>query len=204
MATEGEGIGGLRLEAIVLAGGAGVRFGGRKLTAPWRGGRLIDGALATAFAAPVRTVTVVTGADPAVGPAARAFAGGVGQSHRLKLVHADDYAEGMGATLRTGVATLPPDADGVFVFLGDMPLIPSDVPPRLAAQLSAGAEAVAPRFEGRRGHPVLFRASLFPALRASTGDEGARAVLQALGKTLAFIETSAAGVVFDVDRPEPP
>ena len=79
----------------------------------------------------------------------------------------------MGATLRTGVAALPPDSDGAFVFLGDMPLIPPDIPPRLAAALAAGAVAGAPCFEGRRGHPVLFSASLFPALRALTGQSGA-------------------------------
>ena len=194
----------LRLEAVVLAGGAGVRFGGRKLTSPWRGGVLIDGALAAAFAAPVRSVTVVTGADPAVGPAARAFAAAIGQAHRLKLVHADDHAEGMGATLRTGVAALPSDADGAFVFLGDMPLIPSDVPPRLAAALRAGAPAVAPCFENQRGHPVLFGRALFPALRASAGDEGARAVLQTLGESLTTVESADSGILFDVDRPEQP
>jgi molybdenum cofactor cytidylyltransferase len=205
MATEGgAGMGReLRLEAIVLAGGTGTRFGGRKLTASWRGGRLIDGALAAAFAAPARSVTVVTGADPAVGPAAQAFAVGVGQAHRLRLVHADDHAEGMGATLRTGVAALPPDAEGVFVFLGDMPLIPPDILPRLAAALAAGAHAAAPRLDGQRGHPVLFSASLFPALRASVGDEGARTVLQTLGNKLVTLDTADLGVLFDVDRPEP-
>lgn len=208
MATEGpierEAGGGpeLRLEAIVLAGGAGVRFGGRKLTARWRGGRLIDGALAAAFAAPVRSVIVVTGADPGVGPAAEAFAAAIGQIHRLKLVHAEDHAEGMGATLRSGVSALPSDAAGVFVFLGDMPLIPADIPPRLSVALAGGAQAqaVAPCFEGRRGHPVLFSATLFPALRGSTGDEGARTVLQSLGESLTTIESTDPGVLFDVDR----
>jgi molybdenum cofactor cytidylyltransferase len=206
MTTEG-GIKGrreLRLEAIVLAGGAGVRFGGRKLTAPWRGGRLIDGALAAAFAAPVRTVFVVTGADLDVGPAAEAFAAGAGQANRLKLLHADDHVEGMGATLRAGVGALPVDAEGAFVFLGDMPMIPGDVPPRLTVALAGGAQAVAPRFEGQRGHPVLFGSALFPALRGSTGDEGARAVLQSLGSNLIIIESADPGVVFDVDRPEQP
>jgi molybdenum cofactor cytidylyltransferase len=200
--TEGAPQTGPRLEAVVLAAGAGERFGGRKLTTQWRGDLLIHGALRAAFAAPVRSVTVVTGADPAVGPAARAFAAAAGETRRLKLAQADDHAEGMGATLRTGVAVLPPDADGVFVFLGDMPLIPADIPPRLAAALSAGAEAVAPRFEGRRGHPVLFGSALFPALGASTGDEGARGVLKALGERLVTIESGDPGVLFDVDRPE--
>jgi molybdenum cofactor cytidylyltransferase len=204
MTTEARTARPTRLEAIVLAGGAGVRFGGRKLTSPWRAGRLIDGALAAAFAAPVRTVTVVTGADPDVEAAARAFAAARGETRRLRFVHADDHAEGMGATLRAGVGSLPPDADGVFVFLGDMPLIPPDAPPRLVDALAGGGEAAAPSFDGRRGHPVLFRASLFPALRASTGDEGARAVLQALGKDLVAIDVADPGVLFDVDRPGTP
>ena len=53
-----------QLSAIVLAAGFGTRFGGGKLTAPWRGGRLIDGAVTCARAARVDQVVVVTGADP--------------------------------------------------------------------------------------------------------------------------------------------
>ncbi|HEX7947277.1 MAG TPA: NTP transferase domain-containing protein, partial [Phenylobacterium sp.] len=52
-----------RFASLVLAAGAGSRFGGGKLTAPFRDGVLLDGALAAAFAAPVRIVTLVTGAD---------------------------------------------------------------------------------------------------------------------------------------------
>ena len=51
------------LEAVVLAAGSGSRFGGGKLLAAWGAGVLLEGALAAAFAAPVRGVTVVIGAD---------------------------------------------------------------------------------------------------------------------------------------------
>jgi molybdenum cofactor cytidylyltransferase len=190
-----------KLEAVVLAAGSGSRFGGAKLTAPWRGGFLIDGALAAAFAAPVRSVTVVTGADPKVAPAAHAFAEAQGQTHRLRLVHAPDHAEGMAAPLRTGIAALPPDAAAAFVFLGDMPLIPAEVPPRLAEALAAGASAAAPAFQGQRGHPVLFSAALFADLAKLQGDEGARSVLKALGGQLVIIESPGDGVLVDIDRP---
>jgi molybdenum cofactor cytidylyltransferase len=188
------------LEAIVLAAGSGSRFGGGKLTHPWRGGLLIDGALAAAFAAPVRAVTVVTGADPGAAAAARAFAERAGQAGRLRLVHCEGHAEGMGATLRAGVASLPPDTDGAFVFLGDMPAIPAAILPALAAALAAGAPAAAPEFQGQRGHPVLFSRTLFRQLAAVAGDEGARSVLRGLGKELALIETDDAGVLADIDR----
>jgi len=189
------------LEAVVLAGGAGARFGGGKLTHPWRGGVLIDGALAAAFAAPVRSVTVVTGADGEVDAAARAFAARIGAACSLRIVHCPDHAEGMGATLRAGIAALPPDAAGAFVFLGDMPLIPATALADLAAALAAGAPAAAPIFQGQRGHPVLFSAALFPQLRTLTGDQGARQVLRALGGDLVLLEAADDGVLTDIDHP---
>jgi molybdenum cofactor cytidylyltransferase len=186
---------------VVLAGGAGARFGGAKLTHPWRGGLLIEGALAAAFAAPARSVTVVTGADPLVEAAARAFAARIGAAERLRIVHCQGHAEGMGATLRTGVASLPPNAAGAFVFLGDMPQIPPAILPRLAEALAAGAEAAAPVHKGQRGHPVLFAATLLPELATVSGDEGARSVLRTLRDRLALIETDEPGVLIDIDRP---
>ena len=197
MATGGDVI--PAYEAIVLAGGFGSRFGGGKLTAPWRGGRLIDGALKSAFAAPVRTVTVVTGADGAVADAAGDFAAAMGETGRLRLVHAPDHAEGMAATLRTGIASLPADTAGAFVFLGDMPLVPAAILSDLAGALAAGAPAAAPIFEGQRGHPVLFGAALFPDLLALTGDEGARQVLRILGPALVLVPAPDNGVLVDID-----
>ena len=190
------------LEAMVLAGGAGSRFGGGKLTTPWRGGVLIDGALAAAFAAPARSVTVVTGADPKVMAAAKAFAERAGEPDRLRLVHCADHVEGMGATLRTGVAALPPDADGAFVFLGDMPLIPPTILPQLAGALTAGAAAAAPSFDGQRGHPVLFSRALFVQLLDLKGDQGARDVLKSLGPRLVIVPSNDAGTLVDIDAPD--
>lgn len=181
-------------EAVVLAAGSGSRFGGGKLLASWGAGVLVEGALATAFAAPVRSVTVVIGADAeAVAAAARSF------DPRVLIVHAADYAEGMGASLRAGIASLPPDAEGVFVFLGDMPRVPTAVLRKMADAVAAGAGAAAPVYRGRRGNPVLLGRALFPELLALTGDAGARGVLQGLGDGLALVESPDDGVLFDVD-----
>ena len=199
MATEAPSV--LALEAIVLAGGAGQRFGRGKLTAPWRSGALIDGALATALAAPARSVTVVTGADPGVADAVLRFGARSGATTRLRTVHAAHHAEGMAATLRTGLIALPKDASGAFVFLGDMPNVPHEILAALAALFREDG-AVAPTFEGRQGHPVLFGARLFPALMALTGDTGARAMLRDLGHRLTRLPTADPGVIFDVDTPD--
>lgn len=191
-----------RLEAIVLAAGAGRRFGGRKLLAPFEGRPLIVAALNAAFAAPVRRVWLAVDGDPELSAIARDHARSLGREMDLEVIVVTDVAEGLGASLRTAVAALPGEAAGVFVFLGDMPRIPPGLAQTLAEGLAAGFDLAAPRFEGRRGHPVLFGRTCFPALLALEGDAGARDLLSGAGERLALIESSDAGVLFDVDRPE--
>ena len=182
------------LHALVLAAGAGSRFGGAKLMTPWRGGVLLDGALAAAKTAPVEAVWGVVGADPAV--AAHFKAKGA------HVVEARDHALGLSASLKAGIAALPRDAAGVIVFLGDMPLTPRTVPVQLAEALAAGAPAAVPTFEGRVGNPAAISACLFMELLALQGDKGARAVLEGLGDALVRVPAPDAGVLIDVDRPD--
>ena len=189
-------------EVILLAAGSGSRFGGRKLLAPYSDGVLLDAALATALAAPVRGVILVTGADAddMAGVAYR-HAEAVGQSARLTVVHAADYAQGMGVSLATGARALPADTAGVFVLLGDMPRIPQGVFSSLKQVVLDGAPAAATTYRGQRGHPALIGKSLIAQLMNLQGDAGARSILQCLGDRLALVEAPDDGVLFDVDVP---
>lgn len=182
--------------ALVLAAGSATRFGGGKLCAPYAGRPLLHHALAAAFAAPVGSVTVVTGADAeAVAACARAF------SDDVRLTHAADHAEGMAASLRAGIAALPEGAHAAFVFLGDMPRVPHAVLGPLAQAVADGAPAAAPVFGGRRGNPVVLGKDVFAAVSALSGDVGARPILQRLGARLALVEAPDDGILFDVDEP---
>ena len=198
-AVDGEG----GLHAVVLAAGQGSRFGGAKLLEPWRGAPLLHGALAAAFAAPVRTVTVVTGAHAdLVAAAAEAFAAARADGERLRLVHAADHAQGLSASLKQAVRSLPANAAGLLLFLGDMPGVPHAALQALADALAAGALAAAPRCRGERGHPVALSSALFDELLALDGDRGAARVLAGLGDRLALIDTPDEGVLYDVDTPQ--
>jgi molybdenum cofactor cytidylyltransferase len=185
------------VHAVVLAAGAGSRFGGGKLVAPWNGRVVIDGCLDAALAAPVESVVVVTGADAAAIEAVVRARGG----ERLRTVHAVDHGLGLSASLRRGLASLPHDASGALIFLGDMPLVPHNILPDLIDALSTGAVAAAPWRGGRRGHPVAVSRRLFPALLLTQGDRGAGLLLDALGDRLVKIATDDPGIVFDVDVP---
>ncbi|MBE7219715.1 MAG: NTP transferase domain-containing protein, partial [Caulobacteraceae bacterium] len=88
------------------------------------------------------------------------------------------------------------------IFLGDMPRIPAETPPALAAAWFARrAPAAAPMWEGRRGHPVLLGRELFAEASVLGGDRGAGALLDRLGPRLARVEADDVGVLFDVDTP---
>lgn len=188
----------MRLEAIVLAAGAGTRFGGGKLLAAYGGRPLLDHALDAALAAPVERVTVMI----RPGDAAVAALVVARPDPRLRPLFAPDAAEGLGGSLRAGARALDPTGDGVLVFLGDMPGVPHDLAGALATRLVEGVKIVAPVHAGRRGHPVLFSRACFADLCALGGDRGAQGLMAEVGEAVALVETDAAGVLFDVDRRE--
>ncbi len=137
---------------------------------------------------------MVVGADPKV----RAHA----EARGLTVVEAADHALGLSATLKAGIASLPPGASGVLVFLGDMPLIPHAVLKPLAQALRDGAPAAAPVFEGKLGHPVALSAALFGEVMALEGDRGARILIERLGGRLVRVPSPDDGILIDVDRPD--
>ncbi|MFC5069651.1 nucleotidyltransferase family protein [Flaviflagellibacter deserti] len=183
------------VHALVLAGGAATRFGGRKLLAPWQQGVLLDGAIDAALASPALTIVLVTGANrKEVERAAKRHGG------RISAIHAADHGHGLSASLRAGIKALPASADAVFVFLGDMPRVPHSMAADLLSTIGSRPAAV-PAFQGQWGHPVLLRRSLFDEVASLSGDIGARAILKALGTNLAVVDTDDPGVLLDVDEP---
>jgi molybdenum cofactor cytidylyltransferase len=177
----------LNLAAIVLAAGAGSRFGGDKLSAEFKGEPLIAHAIRAARAAPVRKVIVVCSPALAIGD-------WPGEPHvePLRLTSPE-----LSASLKAGIAAAGA-VDGAFIYLGDMPLIPHGIARDLAACLRTSFAAV-PRWQGKPGHPVLLCANAFPAIATLSGDEGAGKLLKSR-KDIAFVDTADEGVTLDIDR----
>ncbi len=189
-----EPVGYAPLYAIVLAAGAGTRFGGAKLLSLFDGRVLVEAAIRAACAAPVEGVIVVTQPGMEHMPWVR--------GPKLAAIACADWTEGMAASLRTGIGALSDDVAGAFIFLGDMPRIPVEVLGPLAEAVRAGAPAALPTFEVQDGHPVLFARALFPDLLKLTGDRGGRSVIAALGERAVRIEAPSNGVLLDVDSPD--
>ena len=193
-----------RIAAIILAAGASSRFkaagGGEasKLLAALAGKPLVRHAAEAALASSARPVVVVTGHDA---QAVEAALDGLA----LRFAHNARCREGLASSLKTGIAALPDDAAGALILLGDMPAVTPVLIDRLIAAFAdrPDALAVAPSVEGRRGNPALLSRSLFPAVAALEGDEGARKLLAdaAPGRVVA-LHAFGPGATLDVDTPQ--
>lgn len=184
-------------QAIVLAAGAGSRFGGGKMLAAWAGRPLVCAAVERALAAPVDEALLIVGCEAeAVIAAIEPL-----QTERLRVVTADDWRDGLSRSLAAGIAALPTESRGVLVFLGDMPQIPPELPARVIAALQSGATAVQPIVDTVPGHPVGLASTLYAAVSALTGDAGAGALLRGRPDVV-HLAVSDTGATFDVDSRE--
>lgn len=160
------------VSAVLLAAGAGSRFGGEKLLAPFGGRPLIEATLENLAGAPVDEVVAVLGAD----------AGelrGICESHGASTVENPDWRRGQSTSVRAGLRAVRPGTRAVVVLLADQPFVGAGAVDRLVAAFEEGAEVAVATYDGRRRNPVLFSRDVWPFLEEElSGDEGARGLLR--------------------------
>jgi molybdenum cofactor cytidylyltransferase len=183
----------VKISGILLAAGAGSRFGGGKLLAEVAPGIPMCMASCRNLGQAVdEVVAVVRPGDAEVRK--------VLESAGARVVECADAQQGMSASLACGIRAAT-QTQGWIVALGDMPLIQPGTIAAVARALRSGQLIAAPLYDGKRGHPVGFAASLRDELLACSGDSGARAVLQAHAAEVFALETDDAGVLADADTP---
>jgi CTP:molybdopterin cytidylyltransferase MocA len=177
---------------LVLAAGAGTRFGGRKQLAELDGVPLLEHVLREMARAPLDRVAVV------VGSGAQAVLRGV-ERHGAMVVVCRDWEEGQAASLRAGLAALG-GCDAAVVVLGDQPRVSAAAVGRVVRERAAGAPAVRATYGGEPGHPVLIERELFAAAGTLRGDTGARDLLESVDVRL--VPCDGLGRPDDVDTRE--
>ena len=184
------------IAAIILAAGSASRMGQPKQLLDWGGRPLVRVVAEHALAARLDRVLVVVGAS---GDAVAAALAGL----PIDLIDNPAYAEGQSTSLHAGVAALGPREDAALILLGDQPFVTPAVIGRIAAEWrSCRASIVAPAYQGQRGNPVLFARAVFPELLATSGDQGARAILAADPSRVHLVQFDDPRPLVDIDTPE--
>jgi molybdenum cofactor cytidylyltransferase len=188
-----------RVAALVLAAGRSRRMAplNKLLIADPSGTPMIARVVDHVLGSHARPVIVVTGHQ-------RERVEEALSARPVLFTHAEDYAEGLSASLKAGLAALPPDAEGVMVCLGDMPLVTAEMFDRLMAAFDPeeGRAIVLPTYRGKQGNPMIWAARFVPQMQAIGGDVGARHLLGANLDLAHEVEMTSDAVLRDFDTAE--
>jgi CTP:molybdopterin cytidylyltransferase MocA len=178
----------MTVAGLVLAAGPGTRYGQPKAPVVIDGERLVDRAVRNLRSAGCDPVVVVLGAW-------------VGEVLGADAIVNDDWPEGMGSSLRTGLRQLSgmPDVEAVVITLVDLPGLTAQAVRRL---VESDAPLAVATYDGERGHPVrIAREHWADVLEVARGDEGARRMLRGRDD-VALIEVGDVASGYDVDVPD--
>ena len=182
--------------AIVLAAGRSRRMAplNKLLVADQKGLPMISRVVDNVLASRARPVIVVTGHERDRVEEALAGRGVI-------FAHADDYAEGLSASLKAGLRAVPPEAEGILVCLGDMPLVTGEMIDRLLSHFDPeeGRAIVQPTFRGKQGNPMLWSREFLDQMLALSGDIGARHLAAKHAERLVEVEMADDAVLRDFD-----
>jgi CTP:molybdopterin cytidylyltransferase MocA len=184
------------ISAVLLAAGAGSRFGGGKLLAPFGGRPLIEAALLGLREAPVDEIIAVVGKD----------AEGLRKAcepYGARVVENPDWTEGMSTSVRAGLRACRKEARAAVVALADQPLVGAEAVERLVKAFEGGAEIAVATYGGEPRNPVLFARGSWSLLeRELSGDRGGRVVLRRHPELVTEVPCDGVADPADVDTVE--
>ncbi len=180
--------------AIVLAAGAGSRFGGGKLLAALEGRPVLQHVLDRLAVAGIEDVVVVLGDDA---PAVEGAIDWRGE----RRVRNPDPGRGLSSSLRLGFEGIGDGPSAVLVVLGDQPRVPVvAIRAVLDAAVDPAWPITVPRYRDDAGrNPVLVERAGFGLIAEATGDRGLGPVIAAHPEHVREVPIDVPGGNPDVD-----
>lgn len=182
----------MKLGLILLASGAGSRFGANKLLA-YLEGRTVAERTMDAYPPGLFQRAIVVSRYPEILALA--------ETRGYTALFNEQADEGISASIRIGVARMA-DMDGVLFAVCDQPwLTRESVERAIAAFTDQPGKIAALSWEGEKGNPCLFPARFFGELSALTGDRGGGAVIRAHPEALLLVAARFERELRDIDCP---
>ncbi|MGA2095912.1 MAG: nucleotidyltransferase family protein [Candidatus Acidiferrum sp.] len=184
------------LAAVILSGGASRRMGSPKALLSYQGRPFLEHLLDVARHPKIGVRRVVLGAD----------AGSIAKEVNLEsneIVINEDWEKGQLSSIQAALRSLPPETDGMILFLIDHPLISAALVGELIETFYTSRKSIVlPVYEGRRGHPVIFSSSLYQDLMAAPLETGARSVVWERAGEVQVMQTNEEGCVLNLNDPD--
>ncbi len=187
-----------RIASVILAAGQSRRMGEtNKLLAMVDGKPMVRWAIEAALASAATPVFIVLGHQADLVRQALADVD-------VTFVDNPEFADGISASVKRGVAALPTGIDGAVVILGDMPKVGGALIDRLVAAYNPveGRALCIPTWRGKRGNPVLIGKQFFAEVQDLAGDVGARPLISQYPELICEVDMDDDAALVDIDTPE--
>jgi molybdenum cofactor cytidylyltransferase len=185
------------LAAAILSAGESRRMGTPKALLPYRGSTFLQHLIEVTRHPRIGLTRIVLGAGADV----------IRDTLRLdeaSVVINDDWEKGQLSSIQTAVRSLSAaGTEGMILCPVDHPLVSANLVARLIEEFdSSGKLVVLPTYQGRRGHPLIFRASLYDELLQASAEVGARQVVWAHQEEVLEVATEEEGIILNLNDPE--
>lgn len=183
--------------AILLAAGLSTRMGRNKALLPWLDSTLLEYQLRQLVDSQVEDVILVLGHEAdKLQPVAIKFP-------QAQVVFNPLYGTGRSSSVVTGASAVDPETEAVLVYGVDQPRPAALIDEVIQAYAASPGPITIPTFQGRRGHPVLFSASIIDEIREiSEENQGLKEVVHRDPTRVKEVAVSSPMTVLDLNTPE--
>jgi molybdenum cofactor cytidylyltransferase len=189
------------VSAVVLAAGMSRRMGTPKQLLCLAGETILERTLKNVRASAVSEIVLVLGF--AADSVEKEISIDSVKMDRVKIVHNKDYQQGMGTSLRTGLAAVDAKSNAALIVLADQPFVsPETLDQLIACYQESKPQIIIPIYKGFRGNPVLLDRSVFAELQSLTGDVGCRAIFGSHTEDIRKLAVEDIGILLDIDSQE--
>ena len=184
------------ISAILLAAGQSKRMDGEnKLTKKINDIPLVKHSIKNILSSSVNELIVVIGYQREI------IEKLIDKNEKIKIIFNKDFESGMASSIKTGLDNLSEKSEAFFICLGDMPMVSHDIYNQLIKSKD-NKEIIVPTYKGQQGNPVLFDKSMKVKIMDTTGDVGAKKILELNKEKIFYLPIDDSGVVLDFNIQE--